>query len=113
MKLTEKDIAFLDTLRALTQETDLWVERRGHRLILRKNYGEQIERRFKMTRQGIRWRFQRVADMYLSSFQTILKIEQTFGTDIRPIAIEASKHQAKLHSSHNGDDQSSGGDPDD
>ena len=108
MKLTEKDIEFLDTLRPLMKDTDLWVERRGDRLILRKIYGEHLERRFNISRQGVRWRFQRIADMYLSAFQTILKIEQTFGTDMRGLIIEASKHQSTRHPPHAVDNRSGG-----
>lgn len=93
MKLTEKDIEFLNNLRVIMQKHDLWVERRGSRLVLRKNYGDCIEQSFKMTRQGVRWRFQRVADMYRSAFETILKIEQTLGSELRTLVIEASKHQ--------------------
>jgi hypothetical protein len=112
VKLTEKDIEFLGKLRTIMQQSDLWVQRRGSRLVLRKNYGDRIDQTFKMTRQGVRWRFQRIADMYLSAFQTILQIEQTFGTDLRGLAIEASKHRDASHPQPPVDRQTFGGEPD-
>jgi hypothetical protein len=91
MKLTEKDIVFLSTLKRLVEYADLRVVRRDDRLILRQNYGDHIESNFRMTRQGVRWRFQRTMDMYVSAFQTILLIEQTLGTEMRELAIAASR----------------------
>lgn len=91
MKLTEKDMAFLGTLKRLVEHAHLRVVRRDDRLILLQNYGDHIESNFHMTRQGVRWRFQRTMDMYLSAFQTILLIEQTLGTDVRELAIAASR----------------------
>ena len=95
MKLTEKDIVFLSTLKRLIDHADLRVIRRGERLILRQNYGDHIESNFRMTRQGVRWRFQRTMDMYISAFQTILLIEQTLGTEVRELAIAASSARYK------------------
>ncbi|MFN3166403.1 MAG: hypothetical protein ACE37H_04990 [Phycisphaeraceae bacterium] len=91
MKLTEKDITFLSTLKRLVDHADLHVVRRGNRLVLRQNYGDHIESNFRMTRQGVRWRFQRTMDMYISAFQTILLIEQTLGAEMRELAIAASR----------------------
>ncbi|MEM9417693.1 MAG: hypothetical protein AAGA25_01390 [Planctomycetota bacterium] len=96
MKLTEKDIAFLRTLKRLMDHADLRVIRRGERLILRQNSGDNIESNFRMTRQGVRWRFQRTMDMYISAFQTILLIEQTLGSEVRELAIAASRARHKL-----------------
>ena len=62
MKLTLKDKAFLERLRALLDSKDLFIELKNDglkRLILRQNYGDQIESAFGLTRQGVRWRFQR------------------------------------------------------
>lgn len=105
MKLTEKDIAFLATLKRLMDHADLRVSRREERLILRKNYGDHIKTNFRMTRQGVRWRFQRTMDMYISAFQTILLIEQTLGTEVRELAIAASR--ARHHLDRNSTSQKS------
>lgn len=67
MKLTDKDIAFLGTLKRLMDHADLRVERRRDLIILRQNYGDHIESNFRMTRQGVRWRFQRTMDMYIAA----------------------------------------------
>ena len=96
MKLSEKDIAFLDTLKRLMEHNDLRVQRRRERLTLRQNYGDHIASNFRMTRQGVRWRFQRTMDMYISAFQTILLIEQTLGSEVREMAIAASKARLEL-----------------
>jgi len=97
VKLTDKDIAFLSTLKRLMDHADLRVERRRDLLILRQNYGDHIESNFRMSRQGVRWRFQRVMDMYMSAFQAILLIEQTLGSDVRELAIAASRARHDLH----------------
>ncbi|MFN3166966.1 MAG: hypothetical protein ACE37H_07875 [Phycisphaeraceae bacterium] len=99
MKLTETDIVFLSTLKRLVDHADLRVIRRGERLILRQNYGDHIATNFRMTRQGVRWRFQRTMDMYISAFQTILLIEQTLGTEVRELAIAASRERHKASQS--------------
>lgn len=96
MKLTDKDIAFLGTLKRLMDHADLRVERRRERLVLRQNYGSYIESSFRMSRQGVRWRFQRTMDMYISAFQTILLIEQTLGSDVRDLAIAASRARHRM-----------------
>jgi len=99
VKLTEKDIAFLGTLKRLMDHADLRVVRRSDRLILRQNYGDHIASNFRMTRQGVRWRFQRTMDMYISAFQTILLIEQTLGSEVREMAIAASRARHEIHES--------------
>jgi len=87
MKLTEKDRVFLETLKQLMESKDLWVELKPDepsRMVLRGTYGEKIHRSFRMTRQGVRWRFWRLFnDIYVSAFETILFIEKTFGTQLR------------------------------
>ena len=76
MKLTEKDRTFLELLRELMQSHELSVELKVDRpsyMILRGTYGDKINRAFRMTRQGVRWRFQRVmTDIYTSAFESIL-----------------------------------------
>lgn len=66
-------------------------------LILRGNYGEKIDHAFRMSRQGVRWRFQRVMDMYISAFETILTIERGFGSELRDMAVRVSRerHEAR------------------
>lgn len=50
-----------------------------------------------MSRQGVRWRFQRLFnDVYVSAFETILFIEKTFGPDLRPHAIRISQERFAL-----------------
>ena len=100
MKLTEKDLEFLELLRELMQSYDLSVELKIDRpsyMVLRGTYGDKISRAFRMTRQGVRWRFQRVmTDIYTSAFESILFIEKTFGTELREHAIRISKERYAL-----------------
>jgi len=97
LKLTEKDAEFLDKLKHLMETRDLWVDLRidrPSRMILCGTYGEKISRFFRMTRQGVRWRFQRVFnDMYISAFLTILFIEKNFGSHLREHAVRISKER--------------------
>jgi len=63
MRLTTKDKAFLENLRRMTDDGELSIEFREDgikRIILRQNYGAKIARHFGMSRQGVRWRFQRL-----------------------------------------------------
>jgi hypothetical protein len=79
---------------------DLWVELRPDRpsrLVLRGTYGEKIHRAFRMTRQGVRWRFWRLFnDIYVSSFETILFMERIFGSQLRDHAIRISRERYAL-----------------
>ena len=100
MKLSLKDKEFLERLRRLSADKDLRIELKEEvgwkRLILRKNYGERIERHFTMTRQGVRWRFQRLMDMYVSAYETILFVESNFGIELRNHAMAIAKERAEL-----------------
>ena len=100
MKLTEKDRQFLELLRELLEARDLSVDLKVDRpsyMVLRGTYGEKIHRAFRMTRQGVRWRFQRIFnDIYVAAFSTILLIERTFGTSLRDHAIRISKERHAL-----------------
>lgn len=97
MKLTEKDKLFLETLKSLMDSKDLWVELRPGRpsyLVLKGAYGQKVHQAFRMSRQGVRWRFHRVfSEMYVSAFETILFIEKAFGTQLREHAIRISKER--------------------
>ena len=97
MKLTEKDKEFLERLKRLMESRDLWVDLKAGSpgyMVLRGTYGEKIHRTFRMTRQGVRWRFWRLFnDIYVSAFETILFIERTFGTQLREHAVRISKER--------------------
>jgi len=99
MKLTAKDAEFLAKLRRLLDEKNLRIELKENglkRMVLRKNYGDKIEGAFRLSRQGVRWRFQRVADMYVSAYETILYVESRFGTELRQWAMTIARERAEL-----------------
>jgi hypothetical protein len=100
MKLTQKDKEFLENLKKLMESKDLSVELRPGRpsyMVLRGTYGDHIDKAFHMTRQGVRWRFQRLlGDVYVSAFETILFIEQVFGPQLRQHAIRISKERYEM-----------------
>ena len=79
------------------ESKDLWIELRPGRpssLVLKGTYGEKVHQSFRMSRQGVRWRFHRVfSEMYVSAFETILFIEKAFGTQLRDHAIRISKER--------------------
>ena len=97
MKLTEKDKEFLMKLKNLVDSRDLWIELKIDRpsyMVLKGTYGEKVHTVFGMTRQGVRWRFQRVfSDIYVSAFESILTIEKTFGSSLRDNAIKISRQR--------------------
>jgi len=100
MKLTEKDKTFLENLKSLIESKDLWVELKhteaGY-MVLKGTYGEQIHRTFRMTRQGVRWRFHRLFNhVYVEAFETILFLEKVFGSELRDHAIRISKQRYRL-----------------
>ena len=98
MKLTEKDAEFLAKLRELVEEKELRIELKdtGYKyLVLRQNYGDRVESVFGLSRQGVRWRFQRLfSQVYVEAYQTILWIESNFGTELRPMAMAIAKERA-------------------
>jgi hypothetical protein len=100
MKLTLKDKDFLERLRALVGSKDLSIELKHDgmkRLVLRQNYGDKIESEFGMTRQGVRWRFQRLFNgVYVASYESIYLIESQFGTGLRQAALEIAKERIQL-----------------
>ena len=100
MKLTQKDLEFLETLKRLMESKDVWVEYEAGRpgyMVLRGTYGDKIHQAFRMTRQGVRWRFQRLFnDVYVSAFTTIMLIEKTFGPGLREHAIRISRERYEL-----------------
>ena len=100
MKLTEKDKTFLENLKKLMESKDLWVELKPGRpsyMVLKGTYGEKIHKTFQMTRQGVRWRFQRLfCHVYVEAFETILMIEKIFGTQLREHAVRISRERFEL-----------------
>lgn len=79
---------------------DLWVELRSAEpsyMVLKGTYGQKIHRTFHMTRQGVRWRFDRLFNhVYVEAFETILFLEKIFGTELRDHAIRISKQRYKI-----------------
>ena len=100
MKLTLKDKEFLEKLKALVESKDLSIELKQDgikRLVLRQNYGDKISTEFGMTRQGVRWRFQRLFnEIYVSAYESIYLIESRFGTGLRQKAIEIARERVEL-----------------
>jgi hypothetical protein len=80
-------------------------------MVLKGTYGEKIHKTFRMTRQGVRWRFQRLfCHVYVEAFETILMIEKSFGMELREYAIRISRERYELRreiakaSFHSGND---------
>ena len=100
MKLTDKDKTFLENLKILMESKDLRVELKPNPpsyMVLKGTYGEKIHKTFQMTRQGVRWRFQRLfCHVYVEAFETILMIEKTFGTQLREHAVRISRERYEL-----------------
>ncbi|MCX5677348.1 MAG: hypothetical protein NTX87_20380 [Planctomycetota bacterium] len=100
MKLTEKDKEFLEQLKTLMESKDLSVELRPgspSHMVLRGTYGEKVHRAFRMSRQGVRWRFWHLFnETYVSAFETVLFVEKAFGTQLREHAIRISKERYAL-----------------
>lgn len=87
----------MENLKVLIQSKELWVELRPvspSYMVLKGTYGERIHQTFRMSRQGVRWRFQRLfSHVYVEAFETILMIEKTFGTQLREHAIRISRER--------------------
>ena len=100
MKLTEKDKEFIEKLSLLVETKDLSIELINDgllRLVLRQNYGDKIESEFKMTRQGVRWRFHRLFnEVYLNAYLTIFWIESNFGVGLRNKIMKIAKQRVEL-----------------
>ncbi len=104
MKLTQKDKEFLERLRQLLDSNDLAVEMKedGYkRLVLRQNYGDKIETYFRMSRQGIRWRFGHIFnEIYIASYEALYLIESQFGTQLRQQALAIAKERVEMRKRH-------------
>ena len=105
MKLTIKDKEFLEKLKNLLENGELSVELKDDgikRMVLQKNYGDKIESRFGLTRQGVRWRFHRLfSEIYINAYLTIFWIESNFGIELRNMAIEIAKEQVAFRKKAN------------
>jgi hypothetical protein len=79
------------------ESRELWVELKLGKpsyIVLKGTYGEKIHKMFRMTRQGVRWRFYRLFNqVYVEAFETILMIEKTFGTQLREYAVRISQER--------------------
>ncbi len=100
MNLSEKDKEFLERLKKLCEERQLEIETKHagvKYMVLRQNYGDKIESRFFMTRQGVRWRFHRLFnEIYVSAYETIYWVESSFGTSLRGMALEIVKERVEI-----------------
>ena len=100
MKLTLKDKDFLERLRQFMKAKELSIELKQDgmkRLVLHQNYGDKIESEFGMTRQGVRWRFQRLFnEIYVASYESIYLVESQFGIGLRKAALEIAKERVQL-----------------
>jgi len=90
----------LEGLKKLMDSKDLRVELKPgepSRMILKGTYGEKIHETFRVTRQGVRWRFHHLfSHAYVGAFETIVFIEKIFGTELRDHAIRISKERYAL-----------------
>ena len=90
----------MENLKKLMDSKDLWVELKPNRpsyMVLKGTYGEKIHKTFRMTRQGVRWRFHRLFNhVYVEAFETILFLEKVFGMQLRDYAIRVSKERYEL-----------------
>ena len=104
MKLTQKDRDFLERLKLLLESKDLSIEMKedGYkRLVLKQNYGDKIESCFRMSRQGVRWRFWRLFnEVYIDAYTTIYLIESQFGTQLRQQALAIAKERVEIRKTY-------------
>jgi len=62
-----------------------------------RNYGDRIERRFRLTRQGVRWRFQRLFNgIYVEAYEVIIFLEKQLGTSFRRDALAIAHDRFKV-----------------
>ena len=105
MNLSEKDKIFLERLKKLCDEKQLEIEIKDagvKYMVLRQNYGDKIELRFGMTRQGVRWRFHRLFnEIYVSSYETIYWVESSFGTGLRGMALDIVRERVEMRKKAN------------
>ena len=82
------------------ESKDLWVELKPNKpsyMVLKGTYGDKIHKTFRMTRQGVRWRFYRLFNqVYVDAFSTILMIEKAFGAQLTEHAVRISRERYEL-----------------
>jgi len=87
-------------LKKLTESKELRVELKVNEpsyMVLKGTYGEKIHKTFRVTRQGVRWRFHRLFNhVYVEAFLTILMIEKIFGTQLRDYAVRISRERYNI-----------------
>ena len=90
----------MEKLKKLTESKDLWVELKPESpsyMVLKGTYGKKVHKTFRVTRQGVRWRFQRLFNhVYVEAFLTVLMIEKIFGSQLREYAVRISKEKYAL-----------------
>ena len=99
MKLTIKDKDFLERLKRLLEEKELRIDLKEDgvkRFVLCQNYGDKVEKVFGMTRQGVRWRFHHLTEMYIGAVEALYFLESNFGTELRPMALEIARERIAL-----------------
>jgi len=99
VKLTVKDKDFLERLKSLLESKEMVIglkEDGLKRFVLRQNYGDKIEKCFGMTRQGVRWRFRHLSEIYTSSYEAIYFVESNFGTELRGMALDIARERVAL-----------------
>jgi hypothetical protein len=105
MKLTLKDKEFLERLKSLLDSKELVIKLKEDglkRFVLRQNYGDKVEKAFGMTRQGVRWRFNRLFnEAYVSSYEALFWVESNFGTELRPMALEIARERVAFRKKAN------------
>ena len=90
----------MESLKKLTELKELRVELKTNEpsyMVLKGTYGEKIHKTFRVTRQGVRWRFHRLFNhVYVEAFLTILMIEKIFGTQLREYAVRISRERYNI-----------------
>ena len=90
----------MENLKKLVESKDLRAELKPNKpsyMVLKGTYGKKIHKIFRMTRQGVRWRFQRLfSQVYVEASETILMMERIFGTQLREYAIKISRERYEL-----------------
>lgn len=67
-------------------------------MVLRGTYGQKVHEAFRISRQGVRWRFWHLFnEIYVESLSVILAIEKAFGTQLRDHAIRISHERYQVH----------------
>jgi hypothetical protein len=99
LKLTVKDKDFLEQLKSLLEAKDLKINLKEDglkQIVLCKNYGDKVEKCFGMTRQGVRWRFHHLMEMYVGAYEGIYFLESNFGIGLRNMALEIAKERVAI-----------------